>query len=56
MINDKKNKIGWRIIVVDVLQLLVVQQVTSKRIAPATMDCSLQFFAHAFDTNVIPGN
>jgi hypothetical protein len=41
---------------VAVLQLVVVQQVTSRRIGPATIVWGLQLFEHAFDTNAVPGN
>ncbi len=55
MNNNIENKIGWRVIVVAPLQLVPVQQVTSKRIDPAIIDFSWQFFAHPFATNVAPG-
>jgi hypothetical protein len=54
--NDIKKSIGWRMIAVAPLQLFVVQQVISRRNAPATIDCSLQLLAHAFNINVVPGN
>lgn len=42
--------------VVAVLQSDVVQQLTSRRMAPTIIDCSLQLLAHALAINVVPGS
>ena len=51
-----KNQVCERRRVVAVLQFAVVQQLTSRRMAPTIIDCSLQLLEHALAINIVPGS